>query len=469
MRAVKILGAMLLLFLVGLGNGAPAGAVTISEFPIGEGEHRPLYIAVSPLGTIWFADTGGTKALRAIDSSGAPLQAITSEYKPVGDLGFAPNGSLYWTVLRGGSGGYGIRTSGGAVSHTETAVQTPYAVGFAADGSLRYTGVEKSEWSVCSPGIPKVCVASGTGKLTDLTLGKEGRLWGSAPDDDAFVRLLPTDLSVDLPVGTFPSRSVLGPDGNFWVVGEGGELTQNRILRITPAGQVTSFVLPPERLPTDITVGADGALWFTEYASGSIGRLTTAGEYSSCPLPSAASEPRPFGIAAAADGAIWFTELDAGKIGKLTGGNCGPQPIPISNDTVPPRIRSLRLAPSAFRAAPSGASISKRPPLGAKVSLSLSEAAGLRFTVESKAPGRKVGGKCKRPTAANSGNKRCVRYVPRRGSFGLEGKAGKVSFVFRGRFGGKALPPGGYRLRAVATDGAGLRSPSITKDFTILG
>jgi hypothetical protein len=51
-----------------------------------------------------------------------------------------------------------------------------------------------------------------------------------------------------------------------------------------------------------------------------IGRVTTQGRLSECPIPTANSLPQ--GIAAGSDGAIWFTEIDGNKIGRLEPGGC---------------------------------------------------------------------------------------------------------------------------------------------------
>ena len=63
-----------------------------------------------------------------------------------------------------------------------------------------------------------------------------------------------------------------------------------------------------------ITAGADGALWFTQWGSNHIGRITTTGEVSEHAIPTPGSEPH--GITAGPDGALWFAE-EAGKIGRL--------------------------------------------------------------------------------------------------------------------------------------------------------
>lgn len=58
--------------------------------------------------------------------------------------------------------------------------------------------------------------------------------------------------------------------------------------------------------PSSITTGADGALWFTEWASGKIGRVTVAGKVTKWKLPTA--DAGPTSIAAGPDGNLWFIE-----------------------------------------------------------------------------------------------------------------------------------------------------------------
>jgi hypothetical protein len=73
-------------------------------------------------------------------------------------------------------------------------------------------------------------------------------------------------------------------------------------------------------------------------------------------------------------------------------------------------------------------------PKGTKVSFSLSQRGSVKFTVQKKAKGRKGGKKWKSV----------------KGSFTVAGKAGRNSFTFRGRVGGKTLKPGSYRLTGAA-------------------
>jgi virginiamycin B lyase len=136
-----------------------------------------------------------------------------------------------------------------------------------------------------------------------------------------------------------PNGIVTGPDGNLWFT----EIAGNKIGRITPAGDLTEFELPPNsqgqsRQPRAILVGPDGALWFTMTNASRIGRITTAGDLSAFITPTSGSGPE--GIAVGSDGNIWFTEIAANKIGRLTPGappSITEFPIP-TPDSRPARI-----------------------------------------------------------------------------------------------------------------------------------
>ena len=60
-----------------------------------------------------------------------------------------------------------------------------------------------------------------------------------------------------------------------------------------------------------ITVGPDGALWFTEENGDKIGRITTAGDITEYPIPTVPAAPSE--ITTGPDGALWFTESGANR------------------------------------------------------------------------------------------------------------------------------------------------------------
>ena len=156
------------------------------------------------------------------------------------------------------------------------------------------------------------------------------------------------------------------------------------------------------------------------------------------------------------------------KIGDAPAGGTGPGGT-TGADTTAPVLSRLALSPSVFRAASRGASIAaRRHRLRTRVSYRLSEAATVTFAVERAAAGRRVGGRCVRPTRSNRNRRRCVRYVVLKGTFRHAGRAGANRFRFTGRLRNRRLRPASYRLRARATDPARNRSPLARKRFRVV-
>jgi virginiamycin B lyase len=114
--------------------------------------------------------------------------------------------------------------------------------------------------------------------------------------------------------GGNPGDITLGDDGAFWFT----EGNANRIGRITYAGAITEFTDPTANSGLGgIIFGAYGDFWFTEGNANRIGRITTGGAfYPEFNVPTANSGPHY--IANGPDGALWFTENNRNKIGRVT-------------------------------------------------------------------------------------------------------------------------------------------------------
>ena len=70
-----------------------------------------------------------------------------------------------------------------------------------------------------------------------------------------------------------PQGITAGPDGALWFTNQ----SSDSIGRITTGGNVTTFTGNGISGPDGITKGPDGALWFTNYYDNSVARITTAG------------------------------------------------------------------------------------------------------------------------------------------------------------------------------------------------
>jgi hypothetical protein len=143
-----------------------------------------------------------------------------------------------------------------------------------------------------------------------------------------------------------------------------------------------------------------------------------------------------------------------------------PPTITGGEDRVAPAISRLRLSPGRFRAARSGAALSAV--VGTRVSLTLSEAATVTFRVSRLVPGRRVGGRCVRPTAGNRSAPSCTRTVRLRGRIVRGLAAGTSRLHYRGRLAGRRLRPGRYVLLTRARDAVGNRSATRRASFAIV-
>jgi hypothetical protein len=119
-------------------------------------------------------------------------------------------------------------------------------------------------------------------------------------------------------------------------------------------------------------------------------------------------------------------------------------------------VRSLKIVPRRFRASRSGGPVVSRtgkggrPPVGGRVTFTLTGDADVTFSVSRTIRGRLAGGHCRRKSPSNRGHKKCTFNVPVKGGFTRSGGAGENRFVFSGRIGGSALRPGAYKLTALA-------------------
>jgi YD repeat-containing protein len=108
-----------------------------------------------------------------------------------------------------------------------------------------------------------------------------------------------------------PFGITTGSDGNLWFTNFG----TNKIGKITPSGATTEYMLPRGSLPMGIALGPDGNVWFTDFSSDKICKITTSGVITEYALPAGS---KPSGIVSGPDGNLWFSDLDTGAVGKIT-------------------------------------------------------------------------------------------------------------------------------------------------------
>jgi hypothetical protein len=140
-----------------------------------------------------------------------------------------------------------------------------------------------------------------------------------------------------------------------------------------------------------------------------------------------------------------------------------PPPLPLAK----PAISSLRVSPKSFSLAGrrvNGRCVKPtrqnegnkhcRRPTALRISYTLNVAATVTLTLKRQVAGRRVNGRCVKPTTENRKHRKCTRLVNVPGTLTLAGRAGANQSTFNGKIGGDQLGPGAYQLIATPVGGS---------------
>jgi hypothetical protein len=94
-----------------------------------------------------------------------------------------------------------------------------------------------------------------------------------------------------------------------------------------------------------------------------------------------------------------------------------------------------------------------RRPIKLRIGYTLNGATTVTFTLKRRASGRRVKGRCVKRTQKNKKHPRCTRVLSVAGAISRTGIAGANQFTWRGKIGGHTLGPGTYELTAAPLDG----------------
>lgn len=133
---------------------------------------------------------------------------------------------------------------------------------------------------------------------------------GASPPAGASTKGVFTEYAVA--PGSGPTQITVGPDGRLWFT----ELSAAKVGAIDAGGNLQEYAIGDATAePGEITAGPDGNLWFSDYTNHRIYRLTTAGAFTAFDIPTPGAEPG--GVAVGPDGAIWFTETETDRLGRV--------------------------------------------------------------------------------------------------------------------------------------------------------
>jgi streptogramin lyase len=236
---------------------------------------RPREITTGPDGNIWFTELTGETLVRV-----NPTTDNVTDFTIPGGVGpwgitAGPDGNIWFTEYSGNAiGMFNLSTHAVSSFATPTPNSTPEGITVGPDGNLWFVerGADKiGEINPTTHVVSEFPLPISGLNPTDIAVGSDGNLWFTVPgsssgSDGTWVGMInPTTHVVGLlPTAYVPSGITSGPDGNIWFSG-----SQIGVVNVS-TDAVTEFPVPAN--DSGITTGPDGNLWFT--AGSNIGVAT---------------------------------------------------------------------------------------------------------------------------------------------------------------------------------------------------
>jgi virginiamycin B lyase len=216
----------------------------------------------------------------------------------------------------------GNAIQGFAAAPAGEAAVTPLRIAVGPDGALWYTAQQGGFGRITSDGVVTRYFSRLALGATGITAGPDGAMWFTQPSQDRIGRITaPTDAEVAAgatrgtvavyaaDAGGAPNDIELGGDGALWFTQPGTGTLGRAVPSATPSQgpTITTVAVPtPGSAPSRLTTGPDGRIWFSAPGSRRIGRIGTNGLVVEMPLPAEVGTPGD--VAPAPDGALWFVE-----------------------------------------------------------------------------------------------------------------------------------------------------------------
>lgn len=169
------------------------------------------------------------------------------------------------------------------------------------------------------------------GSTHEITVSPDGHMWVTQQKQDRLMRItLAGEMTFhDLPNGSGPHGIGFDAMGRLWITLE----FANEIAQIGPNGGIVSrHPIPTINAgPHGLAVAKDGTVWWTGKEGGVVGRLhPDSGTMDVYPLADPGAKP--IYISQGPDGDMWVTELEASSIGRVTqSGDVTSFPLPTPN------------------------------------------------------------------------------------------------------------------------------------------
>jgi calcineurin-like phosphoesterase family protein len=217
-------------------------------------------------------------------------------------------------------------------------------------------------------------------------------------------------------------------------------------------GQDADGNLNPFAGPREFVVGTGGR---------SLGRIRRVRPTSE------AHDDRVFGVLAlylGSNGYAWSFDSEGGVYSDTGAADC--------HDRIPPTLRLATLRPATFKAAPRGRFITPdavpTKSGGTVLRFGLSEPSTVTFVVQRPGPGRRARDTCVPARRRPAGSQGCTYWAPVTSNVTRTLRGGHNRLVLSGRFGGRRLAPGAYRLLTTLVDVAQNPGRPVAMGFQIV-
>ncbi len=467
---------------VATGNGS--GATSVPDF--GDSVVKLTALA-SPLD--WWAPTNW----QTLDSTDADLGSSMPTLLP---------GSF---IFQSGKDSNGYLLNGAALGHVSPPVAQ--ASGFCSGGSFGgavYDPGNSAIYASCNSGLKALSFVAGptpsitpkagfsapagaigpsmiAGGLVWVTNHSTGTLFGLDPTSGT------TRSQFSIPENTIPGGSDVNhfaapsAGGGRLFVGSGDQVTAYTIAQApAPTSTSTTLVASPNPTPAGGAVSLmatvaptpdGGSITFTDGGApiaGCSGIAVSAATAGHAACRTAFVRPGTHTLAASYSGDAFYAASTSASVSETVKG-----PIP--------RLSKLHL--SSRRVSIAGRKVHGRcvkptkknkrhaqcrRPMRLKITYTLNISATVKLTLRRHAAGRKVKGRCVTPTKKNRKRARCTRLITVPASITLPGKAGANAFRLTGKIGRRRLGPGTYQLTARPSATGRTGAPQRVT-FTIVG
>ena len=314
------------------GSAAVAAPIAaLKQFKVPTANSQPRAITNGSDGNRWFTEgtefTGAPAKIARITPAGnitefAPDAADGCNFCIITDIAQGPGGILYIT-----SNDPTLMRFNVATLSFETPVQMPNTSALGGDVAASATDVWITDFN--NDVVWRYGISSGqftpfpVSDPGDVAVDTAGNAWFTQPGDvntpgtsnigriDAATGAVTTTPTTDGSTTVAPRDLTVAADGQVWFT---ARFTPQAVGRLNPADNSVTLFPVANTGPSGIAASPDGSVWFTQETSGNAARITNAGVITE---GKAVKGSGPFGIAVAPNGNPWYTMMAANKVATL--------------------------------------------------------------------------------------------------------------------------------------------------------